>query len=133
MGLVTSLHITHPVFRKRSAWSALIHSLSDVQNYNFSLSCITTSSKYCKMVQADDWLLPDCMRNMVEVAEAHPSVGIVCAYECEDDEIRLDGLPYPSTKVPGRPALFFERHVRVWHAHFAVIAARTHTLARAFL
>jgi hypothetical protein len=44
--------------------------LSQVQNYNFALSRISPDSKYCKMVQADDWLFPDCVRSMVEVAEA---------------------------------------------------------------
>jgi hypothetical protein len=41
---------------------------------------------------------------MVEVAEAHPTVGIVAAYELEGDEVRLDGLPYPSLMIPGREA-----------------------------
>jgi len=77
--------------------------LSQVQNYNFALTCISPRSKYCKMVQADDWLFPDCIRAMVEVAEAHPSVGIVAAYQLED-ELRLDGLPYPSPEVSGREA-----------------------------
>jgi glycosyltransferase involved in cell wall biosynthesis len=76
--------------------------LSQVQNYNFALSCISPSSKYCKMVQADDWLFPDCLRSMVDLAEAHPAVGIVAAYALEGDRLRLDGLPYPSHEVPGR-------------------------------
>ena len=76
--------------------------LSQVQNYNFALSCITPASRYCKMVQADDWLFPDCVRNMVEVAETHPTVGIVAAYELEGERVSLDGLPYPSAEVPGR-------------------------------
>jgi glycosyltransferase involved in cell wall biosynthesis len=85
--------------------------LSQVQNYNFALSCISASSKYCKMVQADDWLFPDCVSRMVEVAEAHPSVGIISAYELEGDDVRLDGLPYPSPEVPGRQVcrLYFLR------------------------
>jgi len=85
--------------------------LSQVQNYNFALSCISPSSKYCKMVQADDWLFPDCLRSMVDVAEAHPSVGIVSAYELEGDEVHLDGLPYPSHELPGRQVcrLYFLR------------------------
>jgi glycosyltransferase involved in cell wall biosynthesis len=78
--------------------------LSQVQNYNFALSHISPNSKYCKMVQADDWLFPDCVSSMVELAEAHPGVGIVSAYELEGDEVRLDGLPYPSPEVPGRQA-----------------------------
>jgi glycosyltransferase involved in cell wall biosynthesis len=83
--------------------------LSQVQNYNFGLSLISPASKYCKMVQADDWIFPDCIRSMVEVAEAHPNVGIVAAYELESSWVSLDGLPYPSPEVPGRDVgrLFF--------------------------
>jgi len=83
----------------------LIHTdsfLSQVQNYNFALSRISPSSKYCKMVQADDWLFPDCVRSMVGVAEAHPTVGIVAAYKLEGECVALDGLPYPSKEVAGR-------------------------------
>jgi glycosyltransferase involved in cell wall biosynthesis len=77
--------------------------LSQVQNYNFALSRISPDSKYSKVVQADDWIFPDCLRSMVEVAEAHPNVGIVSAYELEGDHASLgDGLPYPSPEVSGR-------------------------------
>jgi glycosyltransferase involved in cell wall biosynthesis len=78
--------------------------LSQVQNFNFALSCISSGSKYCKMVLADDWLFPDCVRSMVEVAEAHSAVGIVGAYQLDGDYVQLDGLPYPSPEVPGRQA-----------------------------
>jgi glycosyltransferase involved in cell wall biosynthesis len=87
--------------------------LSQVQNYNFSLTCISNASKYCKMVQADDWVFPDCIRSMVEVAEAHPKVAIVSAYELEGNRVSLDGLPYPSDEVPGREVgrrYFLKRH-----------------------
>lgn len=76
--------------------------LTQVQNYNFALSCISPVSKYCKMVQADDWLFPHCIQNMVDLAEAHPAVGIVSAYELEGEHVVLDGLPYPSPEVSGR-------------------------------
>jgi glycosyltransferase involved in cell wall biosynthesis len=75
--------------------------LSQVQNYNAALRAISPESKYCKVIQADDWLFPDCVSRMVEVAEAHPSIGIVAAYELEGDEVRLAGLPYPSPLVSG--------------------------------
>jgi glycosyltransferase involved in cell wall biosynthesis len=78
--------------------------LSQVQNYNGALRLISPHSKYCKVVQADDWLFPDCVSSMVEVAEAHPRVGMVAAYELEGDEVRLGGLPYPSPEVSGRDA-----------------------------
>jgi glycosyltransferase involved in cell wall biosynthesis len=83
----------------------LIHNnafLSQVENYNAALRAISSESKYCKLVQADDWLFPDCIRSMVQVAEEHPRVGIVSAYGLEGDEVRLDGLPYPSPEVSGR-------------------------------
>jgi glycosyltransferase involved in cell wall biosynthesis len=76
--------------------------LSQVQNYNRGLRLISAESRYCKFVQADDWLFPDCVRCMVDVAEAHPTVGIVAAYELEGDDVCLDGLPYPSPEVSGR-------------------------------
>jgi len=83
----------------------LVHTesfLSQVQNYNFALSLISPQSKYCKMVQADDWIFPECLKSMVEVADAHPSVGIVSGYELEGDHASLGGLPYPSPEVSGR-------------------------------
>ena len=76
--------------------------LSQVQNYNHALRFVSPESHYCKVVQADDWLFADCVKSMVAVAEAHPTVGIVSAYELEGDEVRLDGLPYPSPAVSGR-------------------------------
>jgi hypothetical protein len=54
------------------------------------------------MVQADDWIFPECLSSMVELAEAHPNVGIVSAYELEGDHASLGGLPYPSPEVSGR-------------------------------
>jgi glycosyltransferase involved in cell wall biosynthesis len=97
----------------------LIHTdsfLSQVQNYNFSLSCISPASKYCKMVQADDWIFPECLQSMVEVAETHPKVGIVAAYELEGSWVSLDGLPYPSPELPGREVcrLFFLKNVSLF-------------------
>jgi glycosyltransferase involved in cell wall biosynthesis len=76
--------------------------LSMMQNGNAALRKISPTSKYCKVVHADDWLFPECLLRMVEVAEAHPSVAIVGAYRLDDVRVNLDGLPYPSTVVPGR-------------------------------
>ena len=36
--------------------------LSQVQNYNHALRFISSGSRYCKVVQADDWLFPDCIK-----------------------------------------------------------------------
>jgi glycosyltransferase involved in cell wall biosynthesis len=76
--------------------------LPALQNLNHAFRQISPDSKYCKAVHADDWLFPECLARMVELAEANPSVGIVSAYRLEEDRVDLDGLPYPSTSVPGR-------------------------------
>jgi glycosyltransferase involved in cell wall biosynthesis len=76
--------------------------LDALQNLNLTFRLISPESKYCKAVHADDWLFPECLARMVEVAEAHPSIGIVSAYRLEEDRVDLDGLPYPSTVIPGR-------------------------------
>jgi glycosyltransferase involved in cell wall biosynthesis len=71
-------------------------------NENIAFRQIAPESQYCKMVHADDWLFSECLMQMVKVAEAHPSVGIVGAYRLDGTRINLDGLPYPSTVISGR-------------------------------
>jgi glycosyltransferase involved in cell wall biosynthesis len=73
-----------------------------VANYNGGLRQISPSSKYCKIVFADDWIFPECLERMVCVGEQHPSVGIVGAYGLQSAEVMWTGLVYPSTFVPGR-------------------------------
>lgn len=72
------------------------------KNHNIALTFISPQSKYCKFVQADDFLYPSCLEEMVSCAEAHPSVGIVTAYQLRGRRVRNDGWPYHSTVVPGR-------------------------------
>lgn len=76
--------------------------LAMVPNFNHALRQISATSKYCKVVHADDWLFQNCIMEMVKVAEANPSVGLVGSYALKGDRVFCDGLPYPSTVVPGR-------------------------------
>jgi glycosyltransferase involved in cell wall biosynthesis len=76
--------------------------LSALSNQNHALRQISLESKYCKVVLGDDWIFPECITKMVELAEAHPSVAIVGAYRMEGAAVSLDGLPYPSTVTSGR-------------------------------
>jgi len=73
-----------------------------IANHNVALRQISPESKYCKVVLGDDWIFPDCLRQMVEVAEAHPSIGIVGAYALEGERVAWTGLPFPSSVVGGR-------------------------------
>src|SRR5713101_5158516 len=51
-----------------------------VANFNMAFRQIAPTSKYCKMMLADDWMFPECLERMVAVMEEHPTVGIVGAY-----------------------------------------------------
>lgn len=73
-----------------------------IQNHNSAIRQISPHSKYCKVVFADDWLFPQCLTEMVKVAEEHPTVGIVGAYGLDGSRVLWTGLPYPSTFVSGR-------------------------------
>ena len=79
--------------------------LNQIQNYNQSVRHISEESKYCKIVQADDALYPDCLSQMVEVAESDPGIGMVGAFTLLDFGERADvylmGLPYPQTSHNG--------------------------------
>jgi len=76
--------------------------LRAIPNHNVALRHISTESKYCKIVFADDWIFPRCIEEMVDLAEQYPSVGIVGAYGLQNHEVMWSGLPYPSTAVDGR-------------------------------
>jgi glycosyltransferase involved in cell wall biosynthesis len=73
-----------------------------IQNHNIAFRQIREESIYCKVVHADDWLFPECIAQMVKVAQENPSVGIVGSYRLVGEWVSCDGLPYPSTVVPGR-------------------------------
>ena len=76
--------------------------LDQIGNYNRALRDISPSSKYLKIVQADDWLYPECLEKMVPVAEDHPSVSIVSAYCLRGREIANVGLPHSTPVYSGR-------------------------------
>lgn len=72
-------------------------------NWNHALRSLPDEAKYCKVVHADDTLSPRCVERMVEVAESHPSVGIVTSYAAWGNEIRHGGVvPDTEEVVSGR-------------------------------
>ena len=73
-----------------------------MKNWNFALGQISAESKYCKVVHADDWLFPECLYRMIEIAESNPSVGLVGAYSLWGDKVVSDRLPYPSHFMRGQ-------------------------------
>ena len=89
-----------------------------IRNHNIAFRAMSRHGVYCKVVQADDWLFPDCLAAMVALAERHPRVAIVSAYrlngawvdldglvnarELRGPSLALDGLPWLTSVVRGR-------------------------------
>lgn len=66
--------------------------LSIYDNLNNTMRQIAPASKYCKPVHADDVIFPECLARMVEVAEAHPTVGVIGSYGSNGRDVLWDGL-----------------------------------------
>ncbi len=78
---------------------------SVIENYNIAFRQISPKSKYCKVVAADDMILPECLEKMVRLAEEHTNVAIVGAYGLysrAEMGVYCKGVPYPRTVLPGR-------------------------------
>lgn len=75
------------------------------RSYNNAVRQISPESIYCKVLAADDWLAPECIQKMVELAERHPSVAVIGAYGMNGRRIGWQGLPYPTEVVQGSEML----------------------------
>lgn len=78
--------------------------LGQVPNYNFALGQIAADTRHVKMVQADDTIFPRCLAEMVALAEAHPTIGVVSAYRLFGPEVQPNGLAHTQTFMTGRQA-----------------------------
>jgi glycosyltransferase involved in cell wall biosynthesis len=76
--------------------------LDVIANHNLAFSLISPEAKYCKDVSGDDFIFPECLAQMVELAEANPSVGIVGSYQLSEDHILWQGFKYPRAVWAGR-------------------------------
>jgi glycosyltransferase involved in cell wall biosynthesis len=81
--------------------------LTQIQNYNHTLGKVSPSSRYCKIVQADDWIFRDCLAQMVRAGEKHPTAGIVSSFLLAEQDVWGTGLPASpdgTTFMTGREA-----------------------------
>ncbi|MCG8603466.1 glycosyltransferase [bacterium] len=73
-----------------------------MRNLNHAFRQISKNSAYCKVVHADDWIFPNCLAQMVAIAEANQSVGLVGSYMLQGTRVVCDRLPYPTSVISGR-------------------------------
>lgn len=71
-------------------------------NHNRAFAAISPESEFCKVVQSDDWLYPECLASMISAAAGFETVGVISGYQLWDRRLILDGLPYTATFERGR-------------------------------
>lgn len=97
--------------------------LSQVQNYNGALAEISEAGQYCKIVQADDVILPECLQLMVQAFEQSESIGLVSSYWLKGTTVRGCGFPSGTTLLPGKEVarLYLRAGVYVFGSPTAVM------------
>jgi len=75
--------------------------LGAIQNQNNALRLMSKESKYCKIVHTDDWIFPECVQRMVEVAERDPEIGVVTSYVLSNTGLFGFGIPYNEEVTSG--------------------------------
>lgn len=97
--------------------------LPQVANYNRAIAQCSPEARYVKVVEADNWLYPDCLAQMIALAEAHPAVGLVSSYNTTETRVRMTGLPLKTRVMRGADvfAATFERHLYLFGAPTTVL------------
>jgi glycosyltransferase involved in cell wall biosynthesis len=88
--------------------------LSQVQNYNSALAEISSASEFCKVVQADDYIFPDCLQLMVQACQRSDTIGLVSSYWVKGSEVRGSGFPYPTPFLAGKEMARLYLRTGVW-------------------
>jgi glycosyltransferase involved in cell wall biosynthesis len=76
-----------------------------IANHNRALQAIDSSSEFCKILQADDWLYPECLAKMVAAGLVSETIGMVGAYFLWETDVALTGLPYSTVCAKGKDIL----------------------------
>jgi glycosyltransferase involved in cell wall biosynthesis len=78
--------------------------VGQVENYNGALTHVASEARYVKIVQADDYIFPECLERMVAVGESHPSAAIITSYYLTGARVCGSGIEWPTECIPGRQA-----------------------------
>jgi len=72
-------------------------------NHNRALRLMDPAARYCKILHADDFLFPECLKSMIRVAESNPSVGMVGAFRLVSNRAEHESpMAYPACVSPGK-------------------------------
>ena len=107
--------------------------LPQVENYNRALRLIADESAFCKVLQADDLLFPECLSEMVAAAQMSSDVALVSSYTFHEplpaygksSYVGNSGLPYDCDVLSGKEVL--RRYLR---DHLSVFGSPTCVMFR---
>jgi glycosyltransferase involved in cell wall biosynthesis len=89
--------------------------LPQLANYNRALKAISDASKYCKIVQADDWIFPQCLESMVGTFDRSEAIGLVSSYWLEGNELQPTAIPRYTEITPGYTEILLGRECARWY------------------
>jgi glycosyltransferase involved in cell wall biosynthesis len=88
-----------------------IHSASTfvpaIANYNRGAKLVSADARYLHYVAADDFLFPECLKEMVELGEAHPTVRLVSSFKVHGKRTICDGPAFPQSVMGGKEVCRF--------------------------
>lgn len=76
--------------------------VAQVPNYNGALALVDGGSRFVKIVQADDLLLPSCLEEMVAVGDRDPGIGLISSFYLKGDAPAGTGVPFGTSVMEGR-------------------------------
>ena len=107
--------------------------VSAVASHNRAVTATPTEARYCKVLGSDDWLYPECLASMVELAERHPSVGVVASYRLANTRVDLTGIPYDHAVEPGREIVARSMRFSLEERRLSVVGSPSALLLRSDL
>jgi glycosyltransferase involved in cell wall biosynthesis len=103
--------------------------LDQIANYNFTMRQVSPRAQYVKIVQADDWITPSCLSDMVAIAQQHPSIGLVSSYRLEGHSVLGTGLEPSQRFLAGKEA----GRLHLLHPEVFLFGSQTTVMYRADL
>jgi glycosyltransferase involved in cell wall biosynthesis len=76
--------------------------LEQIDNYNYAVSLCSKETKYCKFVEADNFIFPECLSLMIKAFEQASSIGLVSSYWLAGNALCGSGFPFSRTMISGK-------------------------------
>ena len=73
-----------------------------IANHNIAFGLMSPKAEYCKVVSADDLILPTCVQKMVELGENNRNVSIIGCFQLSGDRVLWQGHRYPQATITGQ-------------------------------